>query len=226
MMIADPGAILELLGTEGPPEEFRRFPFRRLDERQLRAVTSMKSPQGWIAVVRIPPDAFSGRVPVSPGERILFLEDVQDPGNVGTLVRTAAAFGYSGVLMSDQCADPYSPKAVQASAGSVLSVWIRRTPDYREAIDRLKTEGFSLIAMDLRGESRLEHAWKGVPSILALGSEASGLSKDILSRADARIRIPVVETGAESLNVAACGAVCMYISRNDDPAGGRGMPHG
>ena len=216
VLAAAPDAIEEVLASEALPADFHRFSVRTLEDRQLRAVSTMTTPQGLIGVLRIPEDAFSDRLPDPPGRRILLLEDVQDPGNVGTLIRTAAAFGYSGVLMSARCADPFSPKAVQATAGSVLSVWIRRTSAHLEMIDGFRERGFFLVAMDLRGEGMVEDALESESLILALGSEATGLSEGVLRRADARVRIPVADSRAESLNVAACGAVCMYISSKYD----------
>jgi TrmH family RNA methyltransferase len=142
----------------------------------------------------------------------LLLEDVQDPGNVGSLIRSAAAFGYSGVIMSDKCADPFSPKCVQATAGTVLSLWIRRSDAYMKTVEELKQKGYKVVSTALNGND-----WPAVLAgldkiVLALGNEASGLSDAVVGVSDYCCKIHVASERAESLNVAACGAICMYIN--------------
>ncbi len=208
----NPDAIAEVLSTGEPPSFCRTYPYRRITGEQLRSVTSATTPQGIIAVVRIPKDIYSNVLPDDSGSKILLLEDIQDPGNTGTLIRTAVAFGFSGVIMSEKCADPLSPKAVQSTAGTILSLWIRRTGDYLTLIQSLKAKGYALVATELNGEENPSFLQKADTLILALGNEASGLSADILNLADFRLKIPIKDK-AESLNVAACGAICMYLSR-------------
>jgi TrmH family RNA methyltransferase len=199
-----------LAGTAEPPPQCRRMPVCRLTERQMQAICRSRSPQGIAACVKIPPGVHEPRLPRTVGPRILLLEDIQDPGNTGTLIRTAAAFGFDGVLMSGQCADPFAPKAVQASAGAVLSVWLRRTAAYRDCAIELKKRGFSLIAAVLNGRPPDPAAVSG-PLVLALGNEGNGLTDALLSLADRAVTIPVRTRRAESLNVASAGAICMFL---------------
>jgi TrmH family RNA methyltransferase len=126
----NPDAILEVLSTSEVPSFCSIYPYRHITGEQLRSITSATTPQGIIAVLRIPRDVYSANFPDNPGSKILLLEDIQDPGNIGSLIRTAVAFGFSGVIMSEKCADPLSPKVVQSTAGTILSLWIRRTGDY------------------------------------------------------------------------------------------------
>jgi TrmH family RNA methyltransferase len=140
------------------------------------------------------------------------LEDVQDPGNVGSLIRTAVALGFSGIIMSEKCADPFSPKTIQSTAGTILSLWIRRTGDYLSLACSLKSSGYNLVATDLSGEENPSYLKESDKLLLALGNEAAGLSEDVLKFADYKLKIPIKDK-AESLNVAACGAICMYLSR-------------
>jgi TrmH family RNA methyltransferase len=137
---------------------------------------------------------------------------VQDPGNVGTLIRTAAAFDYSGIILTGKCADPFSSKCVQSAAGSILSLWIRRTDSYLYLMDELRGRGHVLVAADLRGQREPSILKEQRKLVLALGNEAAGLSEMLLKRSDYRIKIPIKKSKAESLNVAACGAICMYLS--------------
>ena len=162
--------------------------------------------------MRLPRGAHSDALPEKPGGRVLLLEDVQDPGNVGTLIRTAAAFDYAGVILSERCADPFSPKSVQATAGAVLSIWLRRTGRYIDLLKRLKQGGYQVFAADLNGDDGPHIISNRDRLVLALGNEAAGLSSALLEISDHRFRIPVARDKAESLNVAASGAIGMFLS--------------
>ncbi len=207
-----PAEIIEILTTGEPPLIHHDYPGRLVTDSQLRSLCSTRTPQGTIAVVRLPLDTYSDRLPQNTGPKILLLEDIQDPGNVGTLIRTAAAFNFSGVILTGKCADPLSPKCVQSTAGTVLSVWLRRTSRYLEVVEALRKKGYHLVAAELNGVEEPSILCRQDKLLLALGNEASGLSKSILNAADYRLRIPTTREKAESLNVAACGAICMYLS--------------
>ena len=208
----NPGEIIEILSAEELSPFYRKYTSRLITNSQLRSICSAKTPQGIIAIVRLPLDIYSDKLPEKTGEKILLLEDVQDPGNVGTLIRTAAAFGFSGVILTEKCADPLSPKCVQSTAGTVLSLWIRRTPRYIELVKKLKQEGFCIVAADLSGKEEPSVLQRQNKLLLALGNEAAGLSESILKAADYRLKITMAQRKAESLNVAVCGAICMYLS--------------
>jgi TrmH family RNA methyltransferase len=207
-----PEAVIELLATVPIPSDLGGYPVRELTEKQLKSVAGTVTPQGLVAVIRMPADHESRTLPATPGNRILLLEHVQDPGNTGTLLRTAAAFGYDGVLLSADSADPFSPKVVQASAGTVLSLWLRRTPDYVKLARELQGRGYRLTATALDGadDPTLLAADK---LVLALGNEARGLSPELLAASDGVFRLPVALEKAESLNVAVAGGICLYLSR-------------
>lgn len=207
-----PDEIMEVVAVAEPPSVYCNYPVRLITESQFDYICHTRTPQGIMAVVRAPADIYTSNLPEDTGSRILLLEDIQNPGNVGTLIRTAAAFDFSGVILTENCADPLSPKCVQATAGTVLSVWLRRTSGYLELAGALKKSGHTLIAADLKGEdgpSVLKN-WKKL--LLSLGNEAAGLSKELLAMADHRLRLPTAREKAESLNVAACGAILMHLS--------------
>jgi TrmH family RNA methyltransferase len=207
-----PEGIIEIIAIEKPPAFYRHYPIRLVSERQFRSICSAKTPQGILAVVRILPETYSDNLPANPGNRILLLEDIQDPGNVGTLIRTAAAFDFSGVILTPKCADPFSPKCVQSTAGSLLSVWIRRTKNHLRLVKLLKNDEYSLIATDLNGKEEPSLLRQQSKLLMALGNEATGLSESMLTAADHHIKIPIARDKAESLNVAVCGAILMYLS--------------
>jgi TrmH family RNA methyltransferase len=207
-----PNEIIEIVAVEEPPSIYRDYPLRLITESQFRSICLTRTPQGIMAIVRLPMETYSDETPLELGNKVLLLEDIQDPGNIGTLIRTAAAFDYSGIILTESCADPFSPKCVQSTAGTVLSVWLRRTKRYLELVDALSKKDYPLIAADLHGEADPSILYGRKKILLALGNEASGLSSSLLKIVIERIRIPTVSEKAESLNVAACGAICMYLT--------------
>ena len=211
VMNTRPDDIIEILSVEEPPPPYRRYPSRLFTESQFDSISNVRTPQGIIAVVRMPEGIYSASLPADIGNKVLLLEDIQDPGNTGTLVRTAAAFGFSGVIMSENCADPLAPKCVQSTAGTVLSVWLRRTERYLELVRALRQDGYVLTAADLAGKAEPSVLMQE-KLVLALGNEAAGLSQAVLDEADYRLRIPIEPEKAQSLNVASCGAILMYLS--------------
>jgi TrmH family RNA methyltransferase len=166
------------------------------------------APQGILAVAREP------RVqgPQAPlGIRVLVLDRVQDPGNVGTLVRAAAGLGAERVLALDGTADPWSAKAVRASAGLVF-----RLPPlalaWPEAAQLIRASGVPLVVADAKGED--VRSWLGrspasAGFALALGNEAAGPRPELLDVAEATLAVPLAR-GVESLNVAAAAAVLLW----------------
>ncbi|MFC1970487.1 TrmH family RNA methyltransferase, partial [Chloroflexota bacterium] len=199
-----PDEIIEILTVAEPPAVYQSYPLRLVTEKQFQYICHTRTPQGIMAVVRIPADTYSDALPKNSGNKILLLEDIQDPGNVGTLIRTAVAFDFSGVMMTENCADPLSPKCVQATAGTVLSLWLRRIAGYLELAEKLRHGGYSLIATDLNGVAEPSILYHQSKLLLALGNEAAGLSKALLDMADYRLRILTDREKAESLNVATC----------------------
>ena len=183
---------------------------RYLTEIQIESIASQKTPQGIIALVKIPEDVYVSELPMNPGNKILFLEGVQDPGNVGTLIRTAAAFGYDGVLLDEHSADPFSPKVVQSTVGALFSVWVRKCPEAISLIKNLLNVKYELVAADIRGE--LLKPELSIPKhVLAIGSEGAGLSSQVLAITSLHVRIPFDNTKVESLNAAVAGSILMYV---------------
>ena len=214
IVASQPEAITETISVGEPSSAFRNYPTRMVTASQFHYISNVQTPQGIIAVVKIPKDIYSSTLPQQAGTHILLLEDIQDPGNVGTLIRTAAALEYNGVILTESSADPLGPKCVQASAGTILSLWVRRTTQYMEIVEALKPDGYKIVAAEVKGIDEPTVLSKQEKIVLALGNEAAGLSKELLETADYRVRIPTAPEKAESLNVAACGAILMYLSKN------------
>jgi TrmH family RNA methyltransferase len=211
IMNSHPEAVTEIISVKEPPPDFYKYPGRRVSESQFEYISSTRTPQGLAATVKLPEDVYSSRMPPNAGNKILLLEDIQDPGNTGTLIRTAAAFGFSGVVLTDKCADPFSPKVVQATAGSIMSLWFRVTAQYIELMKTMQQKGYSLVAAELEGPDSPD-VMRQSKLIMALGNESGGLSVKCREMADYHVGIPIAREKAESLNAAVCGGILMYLS--------------
>ena len=163
-------------------------------------------------VMNSPGPVFSVRLPRREAperpELALVLEDVQDPGNVGTVIRTANAFGFDAVLLTGSCADPRSPRTVRASMGAAFRQCVLElTPE--ELGERLKTWGLPLFGAALgRGARDIREMPRGRAAV-AIGNEGHGLSERLKGMCDALVIIPMAP-GSESLNAATAAAVSMW----------------
>lgn len=170
---------------------------------QLERVSGFRTAPEVVAVVRRPLTLEGPRW--TPGTLALVLDGVQDPGNVGTLVRTAAWFGFSAVFHTAETADPFGPKAVQASMGALFHVktWLIQAPWWDElppgtAVMGTFLDGEPVFGADLPREG-----------LVVFGSEGRGIGADVEPRVTRRLTIPRTGAGAESLNVATAAAVVM-----------------
>ena len=171
----------------------------------MQALCDAKTPQGVIAVCDYPGDA----PPPNLGGMLVALDGVQDPGNVGTVIRTMDAAGYTCLLMDEKTADPYSPKALRATMGGAFRVPALRCGDLPKALRGLAQQGFEIAAGDLRGEDFF-HRRKAKDKIcVVIGNEGQGVSPQVLDECTMRLKIPILG-GAESLNAAVAGAIMMY----------------
>lgn len=166
----------------------------------MERISSHTTPQGILAVVdRADADW-------EPGDGVLVLDGVQDPGNVGTLIRAAEAFGFA-VLLLPTCTDPYGPKSVQASMGSILRVPV--TEGSLSDLLKLKRT-HRLLGAALGGKIPAEVSFSK-PLALVLGSESHGLSKDVTAHLHETVELPM-KGKTESLNVGIAGGILMYLS--------------
>lgn len=140
-------------------------------------------------------------------DRILVLDDVQDPDNVGALIRSAAAFGFLHIILSSKSADLYNEKTIRASKGATFDVFVERK-NIIEAIKHLKAEGYQLIYADAHEKGHVEKANK---TVLILGNEGHGVSDEVKKIADGTVHIETKHV--ESLNVSVAGSILMYLWR-------------
>ena len=169
----------------------------------LESLCESQTPQGVVAVVETPPLTPPERYPAG---LVVVLDGVQDPGNVGTILRSADAFGASGVLLSPACADPYAPKTLRAAMGSTyhLPVW---QGDLAAELARMKDQSFFALCGDLKGSETLPELSANVA--LVIGSEGSGVSAEVASLC-AGFRL-TMRGRAESLNAAVAAGVLLYV---------------
>ena len=177
---------------------FPSVPITVVTEAVYDKISDTDTPQGILGTFSVPAKVDLG------GPRILVLDGVQDPGNVGALIRTAVAAGYSGVLAVDS-ASPYCPKAVRASMGGVLRIGIVRTT--REVALRYLA-GRTVVVLDMGGENLFRARVQG-DIALVVGSEGRGLSDAFRARADRVMALPMAG-GMESLNAAVSAGIAMY----------------
>lgn len=186
----------------------------------FRSVSDTKTPQGILCLVRTP---HYGRAELLRGKRtrLLLLESIQDPGNLGTMLRTGEGAGITGVVMDRTTADVFNPKTIRATMGSIYRVPFYVTGNLSEEIALLKTQGVHVFAAHLRGTRRYdEEDYRGAVAFL-IGNEGNGLSDEIADLADTCIRIPM-EGQVESLNAAVSAAILMYEAKRQTCArGGR-----
>ncbi len=145
------------------------------------------------------------------GGRYLALERVQDPGNVGALLRSAAAFGYTAALLSPGCADPFAPKTLRAGMGAQGVIPALPAEDLPAVLAGLKAQGVACLAAALEGSrplGELAGPWPGGLCIV-IGSEGQGLSRETVAACTASVRIPIAR-GIESLNAAVAGGVLLW----------------
>ncbi len=140
--------------------------------------------------------------------KLLLIDAVQDPGNVGTMIRTADAAGFDAVVLGKGSADPYNPKTVRATQGSIFHIPVLRG-DLLDMIDELKDLGVTVYGTALEDSIIYSEVEKANKCALVMGNEGSGLSKEVLAQTDVNLLIPI-KGQAESLNVAVAAGVLMY----------------
>ncbi|MPZ25492.1 MAG: RNA methyltransferase [Micromonosporaceae bacterium] len=172
------------------------------------------TPQGLVAVCH-QLDRPLDRVLVGRPRLVAVLADVREPGNAGTVLRTADAAGAGAVVFAGAAVDPYNGKCVRASAGSLFHVEVVRHPDPAGVVGALRDGGWRVLAATAAGETDLEGLADtgalAAPTAWLFGSEAHGLPPPLATAADFRVRVPI-HGRAESLNLGAAAAVCLYAS--------------
>lgn len=178
-------------------------------EHVLASISQVKTPQGIAAVCELP----EPRSLAEMGDKLILLENVQDPGNVGTVLRTLDAAGFDGCIFTPGCADPYGPKTLRATMGSTFRVPMCTVPDAAEAAKTLAENGYAVIGAALDGEPFYERGRLPEKLCVIIGNEGQGMTRETLANCTHRYRLPM-RGGAESLNAAVAAAIFMYELMN------------
>ncbi len=180
---------------------------------QMNKISDTQTPQGILCILRQPgytiDDILSHKGRKDDDRKlIMVLEDIQDPGNLGTIFRTAEGAGASGIILSEGCVDIYNPKTVRSTMGSIYRMPFIYTDDLKGAVDKLKDNGVTVYAAHLKGERSYDDI-EYADSAFLIGNEGNGLRDETAALADEYIKIPM-EGELESLNASVAASVLMY----------------
>lgn len=181
----------------------------------LSAISPVRTPSGIVAIARRPEIQLDDVFSVRP-QLVILLHDVQDPGNVGAIVRAAEACGATGLACNERTADPFGWKALRGGMGSTLRLPIAAVQTMGTVIRRARADGLRIFATTAHGGTSLQRCDFRAPVAIVLGGEGAGLPSDIVDAADTQVRIPM-RRPVESLNVAIAAALLIYeASRQRD----------
>ena len=204
------GALSDLLTDSRP------WPVYVCSQPIVRAVTGFAFHRGCLALARRA-EATASCGQVAGGSRVIALEGVGNPDNIGGLFRVAAAMAADGVILDRTCADPLYRKAIRTSMGSTLRVPFLRVHDWMAGLKELRARGLRLVALSPDPSAASIHLFKPVAGerlVLMLGAEGSGLTPSTMALADARVRIPM-HPRADSLNVVVAAGIALFALRTD-----------
>ena len=171
-------------------------------------VSDTNTPQGILAIVRQPDYAFENLLQADR-TRLLVLEDIQDPGNLGTMFRTGEGAGLTGIIMTRETVDLFSPKTVRATMGSIYRMPFYVTEDLTDTLHALREAGIHTYAAHLSGEKYYDELDFTGPTAFLIGNEGNGLKKETADLADTYLKIPM-EGQLDSLNAAMAAGILVY----------------
>lgn len=190
------------------PGFFSDLEYEIITDTVFKEVSETKTPQGIMGTVRREEYSLEKMIN-SPNPFLLLLEDIRDPGNLGTMIRTAEGAGITGIILNNSCVDLFNPKVVRSTMGSIFRVPVYQTDDFYDVVKRLKEQGVTVFAAHLSGNPYDTEGSFQKKCAFFIGNEANGLSEKASSMADELIKIPM-EGKVESLNAAVAAAVLMY----------------
>jgi len=190
-------------------EDMKKIPYSGyiVPDRLFESISDTKTPQGILAVIRMKKLQL-GDFTLTGGIAVI-LENIKDPGNMGTIIRTADAAGCECVIVPDGCVDVYNPKVLRSTMGSVFHIPVCHCESVEEAIEFVSSKGYKLFASHLEGSISIYDADFNGSIALIIGSEAEGISSGTVEKSDQLIRIPMAGS-AESLNASVAAGVMMF----------------
>jgi TrmH family RNA methyltransferase len=196
----------EILKEE--PTYFQGFDYEVVSDSLFKEISDTKTPQGIMGIVQNPTYSLSSMLQ-APNPCLLILEDIRDPGNLGTMIRTAEGAGITGIILNQSCVDLFNPKTIRSTMGSIFRVPFYQTENLSDLLKQVKKHGIPIYAAHLSGKDYdTEDTFKNKCAIL-IGNEANGLTDETASMADVLVRIPMAGK-VESLNAAIAAAIFMY----------------
>ena len=205
---AKAGLVEVILVEAGRRHDFLQYPVYEVTTEILKKLQSSISGTWIMAVCRMPQYNTADY-----GERVIVLDDVQDPGNVGTIIRSALSFGYDAVMLSSHSCDIYNEKVIRSTQGALFHVPVIRG-EVVDMLQELKHKGIRILATSLRNATPLHDIAASERFALVFGNEGSGVSEDVLHLADTHVYIEM--DTFESLNVAVAAGICMYTLNDAD----------
>lgn len=191
-------------------EKLKRVPkVETVTDEVLKAMSDTQTPQGILALARQYQYSLQDVLDVPGKAHLMILETLQDPGNLGTILRAGEGAGITGVIMNEDTADIYNPKVIRSTMGSVFRVPFVYVPDLKGTLEELKKSGIRLYAAHLKGVSSYDMEDYTQDVGFLIGNEAKGLSDEIADMADAYVKIPMAGK-VESLNAAIASSILMY----------------
>ena len=185
-----------------------KIPVEILSDNTFSYASDTKTPQGVLCVVKQKKYTLE-EVLEAENPHIIILEHLQDPGNVGTIIRTAEGAGVTGIILSKESVDIYHPKTIRSTMGSVYRMPFYYADDLQNTIQEIKEKGIQIYAAHLDGENTYDKEDYRKPSAFLIGNEGNGLTKEIAQLADCYIKIPM-EGQVESLNAAIAASILMF----------------
>lgn len=192
------------------PEEdyFGVADYEVISDKVFREVADTMTPQGILAIVKQPSYSLNDFTQ-NTTSRLLLLEDLRDPGNLGTLLRTAEGAGMTGVIMSKETVDLFNPKVVRSTMGSIFRIPFLYIENFQDILENLQAKGFSIIATDLQSKRNFTEEHYPNKSAVVIGNESRGISDATRKQADILVHIPMCGK-LESLNASVAGGLIMY----------------
>jgi len=205
--------IKEIIVKMGIPESLRNIlphhlPIFECPDSDMKSMSTEETPQGVLTICHLRETVFQSLSTHAP-DTMLYLDRIADPGNLGTIIRTAAWFNIDKIILSPCCVDPFNPKVIRASAGSIFRTEIFQSIEADTLCQFAEKNNYKLIATAPEGGTPVSQLKGGKKKIVLLGQEAGGLSKDIMKHADGIVSIEG-KGRVESLNLAAAAAIILY----------------
>lgn len=185
--------------------EIAKYDCIYVSEAVFNQISDVTSPQGILAVIKLEQN---NREIDYNQELLLILDDVQDPGNLGTIIRTADSIGLNQIILSDKCGDVYNPKVVRSTMGAIFRIKIIKSENLTDTISKIKENNFTVASTNLKTDTTIYDISYNKTAIV-IGNEANGVSSEILEKSDKQIKIPMLGK-TESLNASVATSIILY----------------